>query len=392
VEVWDTATGTAALAILDITADDAHAIHNKITAAAAAMRTDGDARSVDQLRADLATLLLRGHPLPDAIAALVTTAPCAAPGTTTCSDSAHHDVCHQRRRYGGDLDRAGDHDPERMESATIVDAREQSGSGIEVPQPARQECHVIAGPISSTQTRQERLVLRSRPQSPGRPKPQRSGDRQRAGDGQRGDPQPPPAQDENHGAAGALLGVASRAADDEDRHLVEGVDPPQHVVRTLATDAERRLSALRARLRATGRLADLPALASQSVRDLHHSLVPYRDSWCDTDEAGRHGHPGYRPPAALRRMIEARHTTCVFPTCNRRVEHCDLDHTIAYDAHGPTCGCNLAPLCRRHHRTKQTPGWRLFQPWPGLLVWITPSGTWHIVRPDRVPAPSRVHR
>jgi hypothetical protein len=154
------------------------------------------------------------------------------------------------------------------------------------------------------------------------------------------------------------------------------------LVDALATDTHVRLAEAQARLRATGRLADLPELAVQTVRQLHQSLIPYRDAWCETDEQGRHGHPGYRPPAALRRAIGARHTTCVFPTCNRHVQHCDLDHTIAYDAHGPTCGCNLAPLCRRHHRAKQSPGWSLFQPWPGLLIWITPAGTWHIVQPE----------
>ncbi|MFI0355341.1 DUF222 domain-containing protein [Actinomadura sp. 9N407] len=397
VEVWDNATGTAALALLDITADDAHAIHAKITAAASAMRTDGDPRPLDQLRADLATLLLRGHPLPDAITALITTAPCDVSGTARADappSPAHHATHHQRRQYGDDLDRAGDRIPERTASAIIVDAQAQPEPGTGNGRRAWQECHVITGPISSTQTRQGRFILRLGPPRPQRPRPRRPGDRQRS------DQQPPLtlqapatprpsfaeerpaltrpappaprpsgaekqaplAENQSGGTAGTPLSIAPRAGDDDERHVVEGASPQQHLLRTLANDAELRLSALRARLRATGQLADLPELASQAVRDLHRSLVPYRDSWCDTDEAGRHGHPGYRPPAALRRMIEARHSSCVFPTCNRRVQHCDLDHTIAYDAHGPTCGCNLAPLCRRHHRTKQTPGWWLFQP------------------------------
>ncbi|MFD0856067.1 HNH endonuclease signature motif containing protein, partial [Actinomadura adrarensis] len=95
-----------------------------------------------------------------------------------------------------------------------------------------------------------------------------------------------------------------------------------------------------------------------------------------------HGRTAYRPTTALRRTIEARHVTCAFPTCNRRSSRCDLDHTIPW-GRGPTCQCNLAPLCRKHHRGKQTPGWRLVQPWPGLLIWITPSGSWHITLPDR---------
>jgi hypothetical protein len=42
-------------------------------------------------------------------------------------------------------------------------------------------------------------------------------------------------------------------------------------------------------------------------------------------------------------------------------------------AEGATCECNLGPLCR-HHRVKQTHGWRLTQPEPGIYTRTTPSG------------------
>ena len=32
---------------------------------------------------------------------------------------------------------------------------------------------------------------------------------------------------------------------------------------------------------------------------------------------------------------------------------------IAYDDGGPTCSCNLVPLCRYHHRLKTHGGWKL---------------------------------
>ena len=60
---------------------------------------------------------------------------------------------------------------------------------------------------------------------------------------------------------------------------------------------------------------------------------------------------------------------------------CDLDHTRAYDDDGWTCECNLAPLCRRHHRAKQAQGWRLTQPQPGVLIWTTPSGRVYSAQP-----------
>ncbi|MDN3351655.1 hypothetical protein [Actinomadura sp. DC4] len=46
-----------------------------------------------------------------------------------------------------------------------------------------------------------------------------------------------------------------------------------------------------------------------------------------------------------------------------------------------TCPCNLAMLCRHHHRLKQTPGWRIEHIWPGVILWIGPSGHWRITAP-----------
>lgn len=95
----------------------------------------------------------------------------------------------------------------------------------------------------------------------------------------------------------------------------------------------------------------------------------------------RHCEPGYRPSPALQRLIRARSSTCTAPGCRRPATACDLDHTRAYDDDGWTCECNLAPLCRRHHRAKQAQGWRLTQPQPGVLIWTTPSGRAYSAQP-----------
>ena len=50
-----------------------------------------------------------------------------------------------------------------------------------------------------------------------------------------------------------------------------------------------------------------------------------------------------------------------------------------------TCECNLAPLCRRHHRAKQAQGWRLEQPEPGVMVWTLPHGRSYRVQPPAYP-------
>jgi len=83
---------------------------------------------------------------------------------------------------------------------------------------------------------------------------------------------------------------------------------------------------------------------------------------------------GYVPAAALRHLIEIRQRTCSAPGCRRAAWRCDLGHTQSFDQGGRTCECNLAPLCRRHHRAKQAPGWRLTQDQPGRMTWRLPSG------------------
>jgi hypothetical protein len=84
--------------------------------------------------------------------------------------------------------------------------------------------------------------------------------------------------------------------------------------------------------------------------------------------------PGYVWPAALRHVIEIRQRTCAAPGCRRPAIACDVDHTVPFEAGGATCECNGSPLCRRHHRCKQAPGWRLTQDRPGVMTWQLPSG------------------
>ena len=100
------------------------------------------------------------------------------------------------------------------------------------------------------------------------------------------------------------------------------------------------------------------------------TIHPLAQGTCDH----RHQEPGYQPSRRLRHLVEARTTTCCAPGCRRPAAQCDLDHTIPYDQGGRTCECDLAPLCRHHHRCKQSEGWRLEQPQPGILRWTTPAG------------------
>ncbi len=91
----------------------------------------------------------------------------------------------------------------------------------------------------------------------------------------------------------------------------------------------------------------------------------------------------YRPSRKLTHLVRARNTTCTAPGCGRRAARCDLDHTHPHHDGGLTCECNLAPLCRHHHRLKQADGWQLEQPQPGVLVWHTPAGRTYTTTPTQ---------
>jgi Domain of unknown function (DUF222) len=99
----------------------------------------------------------------------------------------------------------------------------------------------------------------------------------------------------------------------------------------------------------------------------------------------RNQEPQYRPSPALQRLICARSNFCSYIGCGRPARRCDLDHTIPYDDGGITCECNIAPLCRHHHRMKQAQDWKLEQITPGVMAWLTPAGRRYITLPSQHP-------
>jgi hypothetical protein len=64
------------------------------------------------------------------------------------------------------------------------------------------------------------------------------------------------------------------------------------------------------------------------------------------------GVAGYRVPKRVRRFLESRDRTCVFPGCHQPAQATDKDHRIPWPL-GATHPDNLQCLCRRHHRAKQ---------------------------------------
>ncbi len=122
---------------------------------------------------------------------------------------------------------------------------------------------------------------------------------------------------------------------------------------------------------------DPKELIAQYLARLGVTLDPIATTCCDHHDA----EPGYTPSRRLRHKIHARTPTCSYWGCRRPAAQCDDDHTTAWERGGLTCQCNLAPLCRRHHRMKQREGWVLTQPEPGVLVWRAPSGRTYTTTP-----------
>ena len=82
----------------------------------------------------------------------------------------------------------------------------------------------------------------------------------------------------------------------------------------------------------------------------------------------------YEIPERHRIAVELRDHTCRFPHCHRKARRCDLDHWRPHGRGGPTCPCNLVPLCRRHHRAKTHSRWRYEVIEPGTYRWTSPNG------------------
>ncbi|GAB2856160.1 HNH endonuclease [Nocardioides pacificus] len=89
----------------------------------------------------------------------------------------------------------------------------------------------------------------------------------------------------------------------------------------------------------------------------------------------------YELPDRLVERVGLINHTCVFPWCTRPARklkpdghRADCDHVREHSAGGSTCSCNLAPLCRRHHRHKTHSPWSYTVIDPGTFLWTSPQG------------------
>jgi len=117
--------------------------------------------------------------------------------------------------------------------------------------------------------------------------------------------------------------------------------------------------------------------------DVARKLAGYSSAW---DRVLTHPIDGavlavdrYRPNEDLKRFLGARDMHCRFPGCLRRLDHCDIDHTIAAANGGATSLSNLGHLCRKHHVLKHwrflgDTGWKVRQRANGVYEWTSPLG------------------
>jgi hypothetical protein len=125
-----------------------------------------------------------------------------------------------------------------------------------------------------------------------------------------------------------------------------------------------------------GRPAYLRTWWSETAfRTALHRLAtdPFRPVDLSTDK--------YIVPKALKRFLELRDRTCIFPGCPRRAMDSDKDHLIPWPR-GRTCALNLGSECRPHHIAKHE--YFTVERLPdGTFRWTAPTG----ITADRPPRP-----
>jgi hypothetical protein len=346
VERWAEAAGTGALAGRDLPAADALAADNRVNALAAALKADGAAGGMDFLRAQVFIGLLLGRPV------AAPAEPAALPGEAVAeaADGAGPDGAGSGGDTAADGGAGGvaacDADP--VPGAPAGLARASAGPPAPAMSALANGWGRLCGSINLT------LPLATL-----------------LGEG---------------GAPGEVAGFGPVPAAAAAQLAAAGWDSPAMRWCVTVTDADGRAvghGCATRRPRATGAPASPTATG-------HGSGDAAGGGWAFTVTvaalaAGQCDHAreaaGYVSPPSLRHLIEIRDRTCSFPGCRRPARQCDLDHTRAYDRGGRSCECNLAPLCRLHHKIKQARGWRLTQPEPGVLQWTTPSGWRYTVTP-----------
>jgi hypothetical protein len=115
-------------------------------------------------------------------------------------------------------------------------------------------------------------------------------------------------------------------------------------------------------------------IARQVTEELDDAEWRFSVTDAATGELVADGTTRRRPSAALRRRIETRNPTCIFPGCRMPSVDCDIDHTTRWTDGGQTTEANNAPLCRHNHITKDRLGWAYRRLPNGDYLWTSRLG------------------
>ncbi len=133
-----------------------------------------------------------------------------------------------------------------------------------------------------------------------------------------------------------------------------------------------------------GELAGFGPVVSEVARRVARQQQDSTWTYAVTDpESGEVfvGTTSRRPTAEIKRRLHARYPTCVHPGCRMNSTSCDIDHTTDWAQGGLTTLCNLAPLCRYHHRLKHLTAWTYRKLADGGIEWTTQFGLTYLTHP-----------
>ena len=347
VECYDTGNGTAVFGGVHLPAGPAIAADNRLHAIAKALKTDGDSRTLDQLSADVFLALLLGTHPASGLPTTELTATLAQAEQNAATTAARPD---QPAKITDEPGKSG----EAASRTGTAGGRPVSGAA-----PSRRTAGTRAAPHDATSHN-----------SAGR----RTAPDDAASSGEDVDRRSGLGEVSRSSVASATAGALGRAIGDRIGTV--------HLTVPLAT-----LLGLSAE---PGHAAGYGPLTAKVARHMATTASDPATRWCLTitganDEPLHHGHLTYRPPPAMAHLVRTIKSTCRFPGCTRPSKNCDLDHRIPYDQGGPTCPCNLQPLCRRHHRTKQATGWTVAHD-TGGIVWTTPAGKTYLSEAEQPPS------
>ena len=88
------------------------------------------------------------------------------------------------------------------------------------------------------------------------------------------------------------------------------------------------------------------------------------------------------PSADQKRKLLVRDEHCRWPGCRTPGYRCDIDHTVAVEAGGPTSMNNLGFLCRHHHTLKHHGGWAVRQADGAVYEFTSPTGRVTYTKPE----------